>query len=121
MENVGGVLALHWKVIIKFPTEVNGNQLKIVEEQVTLGETKDGKSFLELRIPQSMGSPLFPLSEISRSFELRVCRYEGALKPSIKDIEVTTFADEMPPFVETIHIEDALRGSKRLQLQNEGS
>ena len=68
-----------------------------------------------------MGSPLFPLSDISRSFELRVCTYKEPLKPSIKDIEVTTFADEMPPFVETIQIEEAIRGSKRLQLPNEGS
>jgi hypothetical protein len=119
MENFGPAIALHWKVLIRFPTCINGNYLRLTDEEVVLGETMEGESFLELRIPQRMGSPLFPQSDISRSFKLSVCTYKSPLKPSIDNIRVTTFADEMPPFREIIRLDEALRGSKRLQLKDE--
>lgn len=115
VENVGRVLALHWKVVIRFPTEINGQGILFKEEKCVIGETDDGKSFLELRIPQMMGSPLFPGSDVSRSFELAVVNYEEQLKPSIEAIRVTTFADDMPAFEETIDLNEATQHSKRLR------
>jgi hypothetical protein len=64
-----------------------------------------------------MGSPLFPASDISRSFKIASCRHQYPLKPSITDIRVTTFADEMPPFDEVIELKDALQSSPRFLQQ----
>jgi hypothetical protein len=110
LENLGSALALHWMAIVKFPTSINGKSVTFVDEKPTVGETEDGKSFLELRIYQKIASPpLFPGSDISGSFELGGVRYEPSLKPSITNIRVKTFAGEMPPFEETIQLSTALR------------
>jgi len=118
MENLGAALARHWKVVVKFPTSVNNHDVIFPDEKVTYCETPDGKSFIELRIPQMMGSPLFPESDISRSFKLLPCSHQYPLKPSVTDIRITTFADEMPPFEEVIQLKDALRGTPRLLQHN---
>ena len=95
---------------MKFPTSINGQPVRLVDESVTVGTTEDGKSFLELRIHQKIASPpLFPHSDISGSFGLAACRYDPALEPSITDIRIKTFADEMAPFEETIELSTALR------------
>jgi len=117
MENLGVALARHWKVIVKFPTSINNHDVTFPDEQIRYCETSDGKSFIELRIPQLMGSPLFPESDISRSFKLVPCRHQYPLKPSINDIRVTTFADEMPPFHEVIDLTNALRSTPPLLQQ----
>jgi len=109
MENFGEALALRWKVIVKFPTRINNNEVTFPEEKIRYGDTEDGKSFIELRIPQMMGSPLFPASDISRSFKIVPCQHQYPLKPSISEIRVTTYADEMPPFDEVIELKNALR------------
>jgi hypothetical protein len=113
MENIGAALARHWKVIIKFPTKINKQDVVFPDEQIRYCETSDGKSFIELRIPQGMGSPLFPESDISHSFKLLPCRHQHPLKPSVADIRVTTFADDMPPFHEVIDLKNALRSASR--------
>jgi hypothetical protein len=110
LENLGPALALHWMAIVKFPTSINGKAISFVGEKPVLGETEDGKSFLELRVYQKIASPpLFPGSDISGSFELGGVTFDPALKPSISDIRVKTFADEMPPFEETIELPSAIR------------
>ncbi len=110
LENLGLALALHWMAIVKFPTSINGQSVRLADEKVTVGKTEDGKSFLELRIYQKIASPpLFPDSDISGSFGLAACRYDPPLEPSITDIRVKTFADEMAPFEETIELSIALR------------
>jgi hypothetical protein len=110
LENLGLALALHWMAIVKFPTSINGQSVRLADEKVTVGKTEDGKSFLELRIYQKIASPpLFPDSDISRSFGLAACRYDPPLEPSITDIRVKTFADEMAPLEETIELSTALR------------
>jgi Putative DNA-binding domain len=120
MENLGAALALHWKVIVRFPTKINNNDVTFPEEKIRYCETADGKSFIELRIPQMMGSPLFPASDISRSFKIVPCQHQYPLKPSISDIRVTTFADEIPPFDEVIELKDALQNTPRLLQQRAG-
>jgi hypothetical protein len=96
--------------IVKFPTSINGQSVRLADEKVTVGKTEDGKSFLELRIYQKIASPpLFPDSDISCSFGLAAWRYDPPLEPSITDIRVKTFADEMAPFEETIELSTALR------------
>jgi hypothetical protein len=110
LENdLGAGLALYWKVIIQFPTAINGRSVDISDDGVTIGETKRGKSFLELRIPQRMGSPLFPGSDVSRSFKIDPCDYTPPLQPPIEEIRVTTFADSMPPLEETFRLSDVLK------------
>jgi hypothetical protein len=112
LENLGPALALRWMAVVKFPTSINGQSVHFVDqnEKVTIGKTEDGKSFLELRIYQKIASPpLFPDSDISRSFELATCRYDPPLGPSITDIRVKTFADGMPPLEETVELSTALR------------
>jgi hypothetical protein len=115
IENLGAALALHWKVIVRFPTRINNSDVTFPDEKIRYGETADGKSFIELRIPQMMGSPLFPASDISHSFKLVPCRHQYPLKPSVTDIRVTTFADEMPPFHEVIELNVALQKPKGLR------
>ncbi|HUE49744.1 MAG TPA: hypothetical protein VMQ39_01615 [Candidatus Dormibacteraeota bacterium] len=84
--------------------------LLMKNEKVTIGKTEDGKSFLELRIYQKIASPpLFPGSDYSRSFGLAGCRYDPPLEPSISDVRIKTFADNMPPFEETIELSRAVR------------
>lgn len=110
LENLGPTLALHWMAIVRFPTSINGKGIMFADEKPIIGETEDGKSFLELRIYQKIASPpLFPGSDISGSFKLSVgIRYDPPLKPSITEICVT-FADEMPALEETIELSTALR------------
>ena len=80
------------------------------DEKPITGTTEDGKSFVELRIHQKIASPpLFPGSDISGSFPLAGVTYQPPLKPSIMEIRVKTFADDMPPFEETIDLSKALR------------
>lgn len=110
VENLGSALALHWMAIVKFPTAINGKSVCFADEKPITGETEDGKSFIELRIHQKIASPpLFPGSDISGSFPLAGTMYEPPLKPSITNIRVKTFADEMPPLEETIELSSALR------------
>lgn len=111
LENLGSALALHWMAIVRFPTSINGKGVCFDDETVTTGETEDGQSFQELRIYQKIVSPpLFPDSNVRRSFPLSgEVVYDPPLKPSITDIRVKTFADEMPPFEETIELSEALR------------
>jgi hypothetical protein len=117
VENLGSALALHWKAVVKFPTSINNNEITFPDEDVKFCETPDRESFIELRIPQRLGPPLFPGSDTSRSFKLAVVTHRPALPaPSIKDIRVTTFADEMPPFTEVIQIADAIKTSRRFEI-----
>ena len=110
LENLGPALALHWMAIVKFRTGINGKSVCFTDEKPTTCETEEGKSFLELRIYQKIASPpLFPGSDISRSFPLSGVTYQPPLKPSITNIQVKTFADDMPPFEETIELSSALR------------
>lgn len=110
LENeLGSGLALHWKAVIKFPTAIAGRSVKILDEGVTIGKTEEGRSFLELRIPQRFGSPLFPGSDVSRSFELAPCDYTPLLEPPIENIQIITFADTMSPLQETFCLSDVLR------------
>lgn len=110
LENLGSALAVRWMVIVKFPTAINGKSVCFTDEKPITCETEDGKSFLELRIYQKIASPpLFPGSDISGSFPLSGVTYQPPLKPSVTDIRVKTFADDMPPFEETIELSGALR------------
>jgi hypothetical protein len=110
LENLGSALALRWMAIVKFPMAINGESVCFTDEKPTTYETEDGKSFLELRIYKKIASPpLFPGSDISRSFPLSGVTYQPPLKPSIADIRVKTFADDMPPFEETIELSNAFR------------
>jgi hypothetical protein len=97
LENLGPALALHWMAIVKFPTGINGKSVCFTDEKPTTCETEEGKSFLELRIYQKIASPpLFPGSDISRSFPLSGVTYQPPLKPSITNIQVKTFATTCP-------------------------
>lgn len=110
LENIGSVLALQWMVIVKFPTSINGKSVAFIDDDTTVGETPDGKSFLQLRIHKLINyPPLFPQSDISRSFKIGPVGYSPELNPSITNIRITTYADSMPPFEETIELSDVLR------------
>jgi hypothetical protein len=110
LENIGSFLALHWMVIVKFPTTINGKSVGFHDKTVKTGETADGKSFLALRIHKLVNyPPLFPRSDISASYEIGPATYTPALKPSINEIRVTTYADGMSPLEEVIQLADALR------------
>lgn len=110
LENIGSVLALHWMVIVRFPTMINDKSVGFKEKSVTIGETGDGKSFLEFRIQKLINyPPLFPQSDISASYEIGPVTYTPALKSSINEIRVTTYADGMSPLEEVIQLADALR------------
>ena len=115
LENLGSALALHWKAILKFPTQINGNYVTFPDEKIRFCETEDQKSYIELRIPQYMGSPLFPTSDVSRSFKIVTCRHSTPLKPSIENIRVITFADEMPRHEEIITLASALKLPTRME------
>lgn len=110
LENIGSVLALQWMVIVRFPTSINSKSVGFIDGDPTVGETPDGKSFLQLKIHKLINyPPLFPQSDISASFKIGPVTYSPELTPSISNIRVTTHADSMPPFEETIELSDVLR------------
>jgi hypothetical protein len=119
LQNFGSISALHWMVIVKFPTAINGNGVCFVDENRTIEETEDGHSFLEMRIHQKLNSPpLFPESDISGSFGLSPTTFTPPLKPSIDEIRIRTFADDMPPLDERINVQDVLRSGGRVRPWN---
>jgi hypothetical protein len=103
--NTSNVLARHVKAVIRLPSNLHGSGIAFPEERTVLGD--DGTaSYLELRIVNALGGPLFPHDDISRTFVAKL----GAtfvpspgsppLLPPIEKVSVTTFADNMPPFFE---------------------
>ena len=109
VENTGSTMALHWKVVIHFPTKIGKSHVAVPKRNAVLGCTDEGKSFLEFRISQALGSPLFPGSDISNAFDFGPCQYDPPLEPSIDYVQVTTFADDMPPFVEQFPLSEVLK------------
>ncbi|SRR5579862_2180701 len=109
VENIGSVMALHWKAVIRFPTQIGSTWVRIDDGNLVCDCTDDGKSFQEMRISKALGSPLFPGSDVSTTFKLKPVHYEPPLEPSIKEVIVTTFADEMPAQKEVFDLSSVLR------------
>jgi len=109
LENTGSIMALYWKAVIRFPTKIGKSHVTVPNNNATLGCTEDGRSFVEFRISKALGSPLFPGSDISNTFDFRPCNYDPPLEPSIDYVQVTTFADDMPPFVEQFPLSEVLK------------
>lgn len=75
---------------------INGRNIAFAKEKTTLGETEDGKSFLELRIHKLINyPPLFSQPDVSASYEIGPVTYTPPPKPSINEIRITTYADGM--------------------------
>jgi hypothetical protein len=109
LENTGSTMALHWKAAIRFPTKIGKSHVTVPNSKAILGCTEDGRSFVEFRISKALGSPLFPGSDISDTFDFGPCNYDPPLEPSIDYVQVTTFADDMPPFVEQFPLSEVLK------------
>jgi hypothetical protein len=110
IKNVGRVMAKEWKVVIRFPTKVESTLVKLEDNKVTICETDDNKSYWEVRQTRHLGSPLFPDSDVSGTFELKpISQFDPPLGPSIDYVEVTCYADDAPAFIESFQIDAILR------------
>lgn len=110
--NVGSVIALHWKVVIHFPTALT-RSLAFKDEETILKYDDKGRSFLELQIGQMLRPPLFPGSDISAIYEIHPTNYSPPLSPSVEEITVITFADEMPAKREVFRPADVTRTHRK--------
>jgi len=102
-------MALHWKAVIRFPTRIGKSDVAVPNRNAVLGCTEEGRSFMEFRISKALGSPLFPGSDVSNTFDFGPVKYDKPLEPSIEYIQVTTFADDMPPLVEHFPLSEVLK------------
>lgn len=60
VENIGSVMAQHWKVVIRYPTKIGNTYVIVADEDHILDCTEDGKSYQEIRITKQLGSPPIP-------------------------------------------------------------
>lgn len=105
--NTGNVMARHWKIVIEFPTHINGKGIHFKEAHCIHTNNPAG-SFWELRISNSLGSPLFPGSNVSGSFDFKSVTLRK-MEKSISDIKVTIFADEMPAHHQSFSLADVIK------------
>jgi hypothetical protein len=105
LENFGRILARDFMVHLQLPLNMNG--LINVEGPVIMREREDGFCH-ELRLtPNSTESPLFPGADITLRRPIRTDVREwrhvsGQPMPSVRDVRVRIFADEMPPIEVTL-------------------
>jgi hypothetical protein len=109
LTNTGNILAVHWKAVIQFPVKIGNCTVGFKDEPAKHGTNDRGQTFLELRIARHAGAPLFPKSDVSRTFELCPVDYKPPFKSSTDEVIVTTFADEMPAKTEVFPLKDVIR------------
>lgn len=112
LENVGRVLAKHVMVELEVPLDLNG--LISVEAPVIMEHDDDGDFFLARLTSAAIETPVFPGSYVTLRRKINTsARIEHLDKRPVKSrqyINVSVFADEMPPLRANLEIAPVLAG-----------
>ena len=108
VENTSKVMARYFRVVVHMPLRLSSGTL-IHPEDANL-ESKDGHSLWLFSVGNGIGSPLFPGSmTILRQKFNPIQRLDPDPGPSIPDIRLTLYADEMEKITLTKTLADAER------------
>ena len=115
LTNDGSIMARHYMVRLEFPTSIDGVPILIgSEKERTIANEPSGSYWIK-KLYGVLQAPLFPGStEILRVqvMQSTILRGGGSddYYPSIEEVRVTVYADDMPPVNFTTAVKDAQAG-----------
>jgi len=94
LKNIGGVMARHYAVVLRIPIKYSDRVIMPDDAHIN---TKDGPAHWSISFTNSGRTPLFPGSEVilNRKFK-HMQKLDPDPGESIKDAEITIYADNMP-------------------------
>ena len=107
LENIGLVMAKHWKAVVQFPTRLEKREIHVENNHCINQDAKEG-SFWELRFGTPLAMPLYPGSDVSGIYKI-IYHAEIKYPSSTSEIRVTIFADDMPAQKEVFQLADVIK------------
>ena len=108
VRNVGAVMARHWAVVLRLPIRFSSGIIFPEDAFITTGD----QACWTVSVGNGIGAPLFPGSDVVKTQKFKHVReLDPSPGKSIKQIEVTVYADNMPKVEFTRAVIDAERAT----------